>query len=78
MIKCRNEKACRYFHFGRGRVGSLRMDSNVSKFVGEVWQYKPIIIILAVGGLILFFLLVIDTHRHRKKERKKRRRTKDH
>jgi hypothetical protein len=54
------------------------MDSDVSKFVGEVWQYKPVIIILVVASLIIFCLLVIDTHRHRKKIHKKRHRTKDH
>jgi hypothetical protein len=54
------------------------MDSDVSRFVGEIWQYKPIIIVLAIGGGIIFLLAVIDTHRHRKKEHKKRHRTKDH
>jgi hypothetical protein len=54
------------------------MDSDVSKFIGDIWQYKPIIFILAIGGVIIFFLVVIDTHRHRKKEHKKRHRTKDH
>ncbi len=54
------------------------MDSDTSKFVVEVWQYKPVIIVLAVAGLIIFSLLVIDTHRHRKKEHKKRHRTRDH
>ena len=54
------------------------MGSDVSTFVGEVWQYKPLIIVLAIVGLIILCLSVIDTHRHRKKERKKRHRTKDH
>jgi len=56
----------------------MRMDSDLSKFIGDIWHFKPIIIVLAVGGLIIFSLLVIDTHRHRKKEHKKRHRTKDH
>jgi len=54
------------------------MDTDVSTFIREIWQYKPIIIVLAVGGLIILCLSVIDTHRHRKKEHKKRHRTKDH
>jgi len=54
------------------------MDSNVSTFIGQIWQYKPIIIVLVVGCLIIFSLSVIDTHRHRKKEHKKRHRTRHH
>lgn len=55
------------------------MDSDTSTFIGQIWQYKPIIIVLAVGCLIIFLLSVIDTHRHRKKNHKKRRRTRhDH
>jgi hypothetical protein len=53
------------------------MDSDVSTFVSEIWQYKPIIIVLAIGGLVILCLSVIDTHRHRKKN-KKRHRTKHH
>jgi len=52
------------------------MDSDLSKFIGEIWRYKPIILILLVAGLILFVLCVIDTHRHRKKTQKKRHRPK--
>jgi hypothetical protein len=54
------------------------MDSDLSKFIGEIWRYKPIIIILLAAGLILFVLSVIDTHRHRKKIQKKRHRPKNH
>ena len=54
------------------------MDSDVSKLIGDIWQYKPVIIVLVVGGLIIFVLSVIDTHRHRKKNHKKRHRTKHH
>jgi len=54
------------------------MESDVSKFVGEIWQYKPIIIVLAAGCLIIFLLSVTDTHRHRKKVHKKRHRIKHH
>ena len=54
------------------------MNSDVSTFIGEIWQYKPIIIVLVVGCLIIFFLLVIDTHRHRKNIHKKRHRDKHH
>jgi hypothetical protein len=54
------------------------MDSDMSKFVSDIWQYKPIIIILGVGGLIILFLVVIDTHRHRKTTHKKRHRDKYH
>jgi predicted MFS family arabinose efflux permease len=50
----------------------------VSKFIGDIWQYKPVIIVLVVGGLIIFCLLVIDTHRHRKNLHKKRPRDKHH
>ena len=54
------------------------MDSDLSKLIGDIWQYKPVIIVLVVGGLIIFVLSVIDTHRHRKKIHKKRHRTKHH
>ncbi len=54
------------------------MDSDMSKFIGEIWQYKPVIIILVVASVIIFCLLVIDTHRHRKKIHKKRHRDKHH
>jgi hypothetical protein len=64
--------------FGGCDVGSLCMESDVSKFVGEIWQYKPIIIVLAAGCLIIFLLSVTDTHRHRKKVHKKRHRIKHH
>jgi len=56
----------------------LAMASDLSKFIGEIWQYKPILIILLVAGLIIFVLSVIDTHRHRKKIHKKRHRSKEH
>jgi hypothetical protein len=54
------------------------MDPDLSKLIGDIWQYKPVIIVLVVGGLIIFVLSVIDTHRHRKKIHKKRHRTKHH
>jgi hypothetical protein len=54
------------------------MKAALSKFIGEVWQYKPVMIILLVGGLIIFTFSVIDTHRHRKKIHKKRDRAKHH
>jgi hypothetical protein len=54
------------------------MESDVSKFLSEIWQHKPVIIVLFVGGLIVFILSVIDTHRHRKKEHAKRHRTRHH
>jgi len=54
------------------------VDSNLSQFVSEIWQYKPIVIVVLVGGFILFVLSVIDTHRHRKKIQKKRNRGKRH
>jgi uncharacterized integral membrane protein len=56
----------------------LRMDPDLSKFIGEIWQYKPILIILLAGGLVIFILSVIDTHRHRKKIQKQRKRSKHH
>ncbi len=54
------------------------MDSDLPKFIGEVWQYKPLIIILLAAVLIIFVFSVIDTHRYRKKIQKKRHRPKDH
>ena len=54
------------------------MDTDLSKFIGEIWRYKPIILILLVAGLVLFVLCVIDTHRHRKNIHKKRHRDKHH
>jgi len=54
------------------------MDPDLSKFIGEIWQYKPILIILLAGGLVIFILSVIDTHRHRKKIQKQRKRSKHH
>jgi ABC-type bacteriocin/lantibiotic exporter with double-glycine peptidase domain len=57
---------------------SLGMDSNLSKFISEIWRYKPIIIILLVAGLAVFIFSVIDTHCYRKKNQKKRHRPKDH
>ncbi len=52
------------------------MDDDSSKFITEVWKYKPLIIILAVVLIVGVSFLVISTHRHRKKEHKKRHRTK--
>lgn len=54
------------------------MDSDLSQFVSEIWQHKPIVIVLLVAGFVLFVLSVIDTHRHRKKIQKKRHRPKRH
>jgi len=54
------------------------MDPDLSKFIGEIWQYKPILIILLAGGLVIFILSVIDTHRHRKKIHKHRHRSRHH
>jgi uncharacterized integral membrane protein len=54
------------------------MKVELSKFIGEIWQYKPVIILLVAGGLIIFIFSVVDTHRHRKKIHKKRNRTKHH
>jgi hypothetical protein len=54
------------------------MVPDLSKFIGEVWQYKPLLIILLAGGLMLLVLSLIDTHRHRKKIQKHRQRSKHH
>ena len=54
------------------------MDQDLSKFIGEIWQYQPLLIILLVGGVMIFVLSVIDTHRHRKKIHKHRHRSKHH
>ena len=54
------------------------MDAESSKFVGEVWKYKPVIVLLVLGFVIIFCLSVIDTHRHRKQIQKKRHHPKDH
>lgn len=47
------------------------MESDYTKFISDVWNYKPAIIILLVGGFIIFVLSVIDTHRHRKHRNKR-------
>jgi hypothetical protein len=52
------------------------MDDESSKFISEVWKYKPLIIILVVVLIVGVSFLVILTDRHRKKEHKKRDRTK--
>ena len=54
------------------------MDSDLSKFISEIWQYKPFLIVLLSAGLVVFILSVIDTHRHRKKTKKHRHRPKHH
>lgn len=54
------------------------MDSDLSQFVNDIWQYNPLLIILLVAGLIVFVFSVIDTHRHRKKIQKKRHQPKKH
>ena len=54
------------------------MDSGLSQFIGEIWQYKPVIIVLVAGVLSLLVLSVIDTHRHRKYIKKQRHRVKHH
>ena len=54
------------------------MDEDTSKFISEIWQYKPFLIILLMAGVVIFILSVIDTHRHRKKIRKERHRLKHH
>lgn len=55
-------------------VDWVRMNSDSSSFVSEIWRDKPIVIALAIGGMILFILVIIDTYRHRKqrKDRHKR------
>jgi hypothetical protein len=64
------------FHSQQTWYTLFRMDAESSKFVGEVWKYKPVIILLVLGFIIIFCLSVIDTHRHRKKENKKRHKSK--
>ena len=59
-----------YYFFG--------MDSDLSQFMGDIWQYNPLFIILLVAGLLIFVLSVIDTHRHRKKIQKRRHQPKKH
>ena len=54
------------------------MDPDLSKFISEIWQYKPFLIVLLIGVAAIFILSVIDTHRHRKKIQKHRNRTKHH
>jgi hypothetical protein len=54
------------------------MDANLTQFIKDLWQYKPVIIVLLVGGFLIFVLSVIDTHRHRKKVSKKRHHPKQH
>jgi hypothetical protein len=54
------------------------MDSDVVQFIGEIWQYKPMLIVLLAVGLIVFVLSVIDTHRHRKKTQRLRHPPKKH
>jgi hypothetical protein len=66
------------FHLGNICGMLFYMDAESSKFVGEVWKYKPVIILLVAGFVIIFCLSVIDTHRHRKKENKKRQKSKHH
>jgi hypothetical protein len=55
-------------------VGWVRMNSDSSSFVSEIWRDKPIIIVLAIGGMILLILLVIDAYRHRKKRKDRHKR----
>jgi len=52
----------------------VRMNSDSSSFVSEIWRDKPVIIALVIGGMILFILLVIDTYRHRKKRKDRHKR----
>jgi hypothetical protein len=47
------------------------MYEDITSFLREIWQYRPIIIVMLVGALIIFSLLVIDTHRHRKKQKQR-------
>lgn len=54
------------------------MVPDLTKFIGEVWQFNPLLIILLAGGLVLLILSLIDTHRHRKKIQKHRHRGKHH
>jgi len=48
------------------------MDDESSKFISEVWKYKPLIIILIVVLIVGVPLLVIQTNHHRKKKHEKR------
>lgn len=73
IIPCQPQQLSTFISSGP-EVDWVRMNSDSSSFVSEIWRDKPIIIALAIGGLILFILLVIDSYRHRKqrKDRHKR------
>ena len=52
------------------------MDSDLSKFISEIWQYKPSLVVLLVAWVIIFILSVIDTHRYRNQIQNHRHRSK--
>ena len=65
-----------YNHGGLTDWTDLIMDSDLSKFISEIWQYKPSLVVLLVAWVIIFILSVIDTHRYRNQIQNHRHRSK--